>query len=91
MDQEHLRALLGQLHEELARGETLDGHNRQMLQTVHDDIERIAAAPEGNPPASEQPLLRGRWQEAVIHFESSHPQLAANLEQTMNALSNLGL
>ncbi len=86
MDQSHLRELLGQLHDELARGETLDEHSRQLLQAVHDDIERIAAAPAG-----EAPPIRGRWQEAVISFESSHPQLAANLEQTMNALSNLGL
>ena len=94
MDQPHLRALLGQLHDELARGETLDDHSRQLLQSVHDDIERVAASPESvSPaiPADEHQQLRGSLQEAVIRFGTTHPQLAANLEQTMNALSNLGL
>ena len=91
MDQQHLRELLGQIHDELARGETLDDRSRQLLQAVHDDIERVAATPEGTPPDGEPPQLRGRLQEAVIRFETSHPKLAANLEQTMNALSNLGL
>ncbi len=90
MDQPHLRELLGQLHDELARGETLDDHSRQLLQAVRADIERVAAT----PPAistGESTQVRGRLQEAVLTFQTSHPQLATNLEQTMNALSNLGL
>ena len=91
MDQAHLRELLGQLRDELARGDTLDDRSRQLLQGVHDDIERIAVTLSGVPSTEEHQPLRGRLQEAVINFETSHPKLAANLEQTMNALSNLGL
>ena len=87
MDQQHLRDLLAQLHTELSRGEELDSHSRQLLQDVHDDIERVAAA----PASGEHAQVRGRLQEAVLNFQTSHPQLATNLEQTMNALSNLGL
>ena len=90
MDQEHLRELLGQLHAELARGETLDDRSRQLLQAVHADIERVSATPPA-VSAEEGPQVRGRLQEAVLTFQTSHPQLANNLEQTMNALSNLGL
>ncbi len=90
MDQPHLRDLLAQLHDELARGETLDDHSRQLLQAVHDDIERVAATPS-TLPADEHPQVRGRLQEAILSFQTSHPRLATNLEQTMNALSNLGL
>lgn len=91
MDQAHLRDLLAQLHTELARpGETLDEGSRQLLQAVHDDIERVAATPPA-VPVEETPQVRGRLQEAVLSFQTTHPQLAANLEQTMNALSNLGL
>ena len=94
MDQQNLRDLLTQLHAELARGETLDDRSRQLLQSVHDDIERVASTPDGAPTAvtaDEHPQVRGRLQEAVLTFQTTHPQLAANLEQTMNALSNLGL
>ena len=90
MDQTHLRELLAQLHDELARGDTLDDRSRQLLQSVHADIERVAATPSALP-ADEHPQVRGRLQEAIFSFQTSHPQLATNLEQTMNALSNLGL
>ncbi len=90
MDQQHLRDLLAQLHNELAHGETLDDRSRQLLQSVHADIERVAATPSA-VTADEHPQVRGRLQEAALTFQTTHPQLAANLEQTMNALSNLGL
>ncbi len=87
MDQAHLRDLLAQLHAELSRGESLDDRSRLLLQSVHDDIERVAAEPSSG--VHEQ--VRGRLQEAALNFQTSHPQLATNLESTMNALSNLGL
>ena len=87
MDQQHLRDLLAQLHTELSRGEQLDGNSRALLQAVHDDIERVAAAPS----SGDHEEVRGRLQEAMLSFQTSHPQLATNLEQTINALSNLGL
>lgn len=90
MDQAHLRDLLAQLHTELAHGETLDEGSRQLLQAVHHDIERVASTPP-TVPADEHPQVRSRLQEAILSFQTTHPQLAANLEQTMNALSNLGL
>ena len=87
MDQAHLRELLAQLRDELARGETLDDRSRQLLQCVHDDIERVAAA----PAPGEHAQVRSRLQDAIVNFQTSHPQLATNLESTMNALSNMGL
>lgn len=87
MDQPHLHDLLAQLHTELSRGEQLDENSRQLLQAVHDDIERVAAAPASGQHAQ----VRVRLQQAVLNFQTSHPQLATNLEATMNALSNLGL
>ena len=87
MDQPHLHDLLAQLHTELSRGEELDENSRRLLQAVHDDIERVAAA----PASGEHTQVRGRLQEAVASFQTTHPQLATNLEATMNALSNLGL
>ena len=86
MDPQHLHELLAQLHAELASGEGLDENNRRLLQAVHDDIERIAV-----PGSGGHEQVRGRLREAVANFQASHPQLATNLESTMNALSNMGL
>lgn len=99
MDQEHLRALLAQLHGELARGGTLDDRSRQLLVDVQADIQRAVESPAaatagGAPtplPASEQQSRQSRFQAAMVALEGSHPQLASALEQGMVALSNLGL
>lgn len=100
MDQEHLRALLAQLHGELERGETLDDRSRQLLLAVQADLRRVVEPPldpegvsqgEATPlPPEEQQTRQGRMQAAMVALEASHPQLAAALEQGMVALSNLG-
>ena len=96
MDQEHLRALLEQLHGELAQGSALDDRSRQLLLNVQSDIQR-AVEPTAVANGSTAPVLpasqqerQGRFQEAIVALEASHPQLAAALEQGMVALSNLG-
>ena len=96
MDQEHLRALLEQLHGELAQGSALDDHSRQLLRNVQSDIQR-AVEPPTVTDSSTAPILpvdqqgrQGRFQAAIVALEASHPQLAAALEQGMVALSNLG-
>lgn len=103
MDQEHLRALLAQLQGELSRNETLDDRSRQLLLEVQGDIRRaveppLAPDPENGTPGEVQPLpsgeqeeRQGRFQQAIVALEGSHPQLASALEQGAVALSNLGL
>lgn len=103
MDQEHLRSLLAQLQGELSRNETLDARNRQLLLDVQADIRRAVEPPlptdpnEGTPgevpplAPGEQENRQGRFQQAIVALESSHPQLASALEQGAVALSNLGL
>ncbi len=94
MNPEHLRALLEQLHGELAQDSPLDERSRQLLLAVQDDIARLTAPPSGGssaPSPEEHQRLRGRLQEAVVRFESAHPRLASTLEQVANALSNMGL
>ena len=92
MDQEHLRALLGQIEAEL-RNPSLDDNARQHLLATEADIRR-AIEP---PLADEAPVLpvdqqerQGRLQAAMVALERSHPQIAAALEKGMVSLSNLG-
>ena len=94
MDQEHLRALLEQLHGELSWGDALDDRSRQLLLNVQADIRSaVEPTPTGNSPVlpADQQQRQGRFQEAMVALEGTHPQLAAALEQGMVALSNLGL
>ncbi len=95
MDQPSLRALLEQLHHELATNPPTDDRSRQLLHELQADIGRaIEAAPgnePGEPPAAAPSHLRARLQDAVAGFEGTHPQSAAALERVMVLLSNFGL
>ena len=103
MDDEtpRLRALLEELHGELSRESPadVDGARRTQLLDLKADVERLLARKEATPTenadatpvAEEREHLQTRLQEAMVSFEGAHPRFTAALEQTMNALSNLGL
>ena len=104
MDDEtpHLRALLEELHGELSRLSStgVDDARRGQLVDLQADIERLLARKESGTqpestaaglPAGDRAHLQGRLQSLVAGFEGAHPQIASALEQTMNALSNMGL
>ena len=95
MDEEtpRLRALLEVLHGELSRLSQGDDEGRQAgLLNLKADIERVLARREDVAvEPHEREHFQGRLQELAAGFEGKHPQLASALEQTMNALSNMGL
>ena len=92
-----LRALLEELHGELSRlpeGGGSDDVRRTQLLDLKADIERLLAHQEdadSTVAPHEREHLQGRLQALAAGFEGAHPQLASALEQTMNALSNMGL
>ena len=91
-----LRALLEELHGELSSlpADGGDDGRRAQLLDLQADIERLLARQEDTPPAvapHEREHLQGRLQSLAADFEGAHPRLASALEQTMNALSNMGL
>ena len=94
-----LRELLEELHAELSRNAPFDERGRELVRSLREDIARYDSA-GSLPDASAAPAtggtlpphgLRGRLQEMIVGLEESHPQLAATIEQTMVALSNMGL
>ena len=104
MDDEtpRLRPLLEALHGELSRLSStgLDDARRGQLVDLQADIGRLLARRERDArpestavgiPAEDRAHLQGRLQTLVAGFEGAHPQIASALEQTMNALSNMGL
>lgn len=93
-----LHTLLEELHGELSRLPTGGGDEarRAQLLALKADVERLLARGESTAEVPsvtphEREHLQGRLQELAADFEGAHPRLASALEQTMNALSNMGL
>ena len=86
MTDQKLRNLLEQLHDELARTDTVDEKGRDMLSHVSADIQKLL-----EPSETASPSTLERLQEAIDHFEVDHPAITAALSQLLNALSNAGI
>lgn len=86
MSDQKLRILLEQLHEELARTESVDEKGREMLRHLNTDIQQFLDPDRENPTT-----LLGRLQAAIDHFEVEHPAITAALSQMLNTLSNAGI
>lgn len=86
-----LRELLGQLQDELEQAEEVGPESRHLLREVMDDIETaLERSAAGESPAADE-SVKGRLDQAVVEFESSHPQLSFTLERLMESLSNMGI
>ena len=86
MPDQKLRELLQQLHEELARTDSVDEKGRQMLSRLSADIQRFL-----DPNQENDDSLFTRLQDAIDHFEVKHPAITAALSQMLNTLSNAGI
>lgn len=86
MSYHKLRTLLEQLHEELARTESVDEKGREMLRHVSADIQQFLDPDRENPAT-----LLDRIRDAIDHFEVEHPAITAALSQMLNTLSNAGI
>ena len=93
MNSEELRARLQGLHHELSRQPDLDERGRQTLAEVRGDLERLDASSSqgGSLSPEDRSQMQDRWQNAIVSFETSHPQIASGLEQMAVILSNFGL
>ncbi|MEI8297775.1 MAG: DUF4404 family protein [Pseudomonadota bacterium] len=81
MSQE-LNALLGRLHEELARTPVVDADARRLLSVVVADIEKLGVGTQATP---------GGLEELAVGFEADHPALAAALRQVADVLGKAGI
>jgi hypothetical protein len=82
MSSEQLNSLLQRLHEELARGGTLDGESRRLLAVVVSDIEKLGLAAPTTPSGLEA---------LAVRFEADHPAAAAALRQVGDLLGKAGI
>ena len=89
MDKQQLREQLEQLHAELARVETLDSAEAEMLKHLAGDIREILEREEHH--AEHYSGLGARLKAAVARLEASHPRTTERMRQVIDQLAYLGI
>jgi len=90
MPDENLRKLLEQLHDELERAESMDEKGDELLRHLNADIENLLKrSGKGKGPPDESVIER--LEDAIDHFEVTHPTLTRMLSEMMTILSNAGI
>jgi hypothetical protein len=84
-----LRGTLEKLHQELEQTDNLDDESRQHLQHLMGDI-RTALDREEPPPAEHYQSLGEQLNEAIQHYEITHPSLTAAMKHALDILSGVG-
>jgi hypothetical protein len=90
MDDQELRSLLEQLHNEIERSETVDEKERELLQHLGADIRALLARSEGEENSAEPTVVK-RLEDAVDQYEITHPDLTMLLSKLLAILSNAGI
>ena len=90
MDENELRKLLEQLHQEIEEANTVDDKGRELLQELQGDIRDLL---ERSKQANVQPapIMSQRLEDSISHLELTHPTLTATLSQLLAVLSNAGI
>jgi hypothetical protein len=90
MDKNRVLEALRTLQAELSDAEQLDDQSRAALQQVAGEIQ--AQLGLARPLTSdESETLAQRLHDAVLEFETEHPQLTSTVNQVAAALANLGI
>lgn len=100
MEQEQLKATLGDLHRELSAHTAVDPEVRTLLRQLSADIDTLLASPSttggdaaasSTVPATDRQTTLDNVLSLASEFEESHPQLATALGRVADALSRLGI
>ncbi len=89
MSDQNLNELLDKLRDELAHTEVTDDASRERIRHLEADIRRLRER-SGESSETDDPMLE-RFEDAIDHFETSHPQLTMMISQMMTILSNAGI
>ena len=89
MQNEELRSQLEKLHNELHQSPALDLQQRELLQTLADDIQALLERNEIQE--HHYKTLSERLNNAVAELEASHPQITLLMRQTIDSLAYLGI
>ena len=89
MNNEELRTQLAKLHNELHQTHALDLQQRELLQTLADEIQALLKRDEIQ--RHHYTSLSERLNDAVAKLEASHPQITLLMRQTIDSLAYLGI
>jgi hypothetical protein len=90
MDEQELRKLLEQLHNEIEHTESVDDKGRDLLRDLGGDIRDLLAR-SGQENIDARPTLLTRLEESISYLEVTHPTLTNTLSKLMESLSNAGI
>ncbi len=90
MDDEELRRKLEQLHDDIANVNHVDERGRAMLRDIDGHIRELLDQPDTTGVKPKPALDRG-LENAIRHFEVTHPALTEALSDLLTALSNAGI
>ena len=88
MTDKKLSKLLEQLHEELGKTKVVDEKGRELLRGLNADIKKLL---EQRDDEEIRGSMLKRFQDAIDHFEVTHPDLTSELSRMMTILSNAGI
>jgi hypothetical protein len=90
MDDNDSRKLLQQLHDEINNIQKVDRKGSDLLKDIDGDIRELLER-SGEQPEPVQPTIIGRMEDAIDHFEVSHPDLTALISKVLDSLSIAGI
>lgn len=87
MTDSKLRRELQKLHDEIQRTAKVDATGRTLLRDIDGHIRELLARSE----VEARPALTRGLEDAIRHFEVTHPALTTALSELLSALSNAGI
>ena len=90
---ERLRAALAELERELEDLEESDPESRELLKSAAADISLALARPAASKPGSTPDTAASKnvFEQKVLEFEVSHPQVASALSRFIDMLGQIGI
>jgi hypothetical protein len=84
-----LRKQLIQLHDAIEKAQETDDEGRRLLRDIDGHIQELLARSE--VAVEPRPGLSSGLEDAIRHFEVTHPALTTALSDLLTALSNAGI
>ncbi len=90
MTDQKLRRQLAQLHDAIEKADKVDEQGRRLLLDLDEHIRELLARSEDVDLRS-RPGMRQGLEDALRHFEVTHPALTTALSDLLTTLSNAGI
>ena len=90
MDDNKLRNLLQEVHDEINNTQSVDEKGSELLSDLEGDIRGLLER-SGETPVDVHPSVIEDLEHTLFHFEVSHPGLTTLITKLLDSLSNAGI